>query len=84
MPSSKRHASKNDGRSTVLKLTGIGFAISLIMAVGPGAMLVNRPETIVGIPLLYAWAVFWYAIICCIALVADRWVWSKDLCADDS
>jgi len=60
-------------RSTVLTL---GFAIAMLMGVGPGVLLVNRPETFLGLPLLYAWGIFWYLVIGAIALLAYLFVWN--------
>ena len=54
------------------------FAFVMFMAVGPGVLLVNRPDTFIGLPLLYAWGVFWYLVIVVIALAAYRFVWSDD------
>ena len=54
------------------------FTFAMFMAVGPGVLLVNRPDTFVGVPLLYAWGVFWYLVIVVIALAAYRFVWSDN------
>ena len=47
----------------------------MCMAVGPGVLLVNRPDMFLGLPLLYAWGIFWYVVIVAIALLAYRYVW---------
>ena len=54
------------------------FAFAMFMAVGPGVLLVNRPDTFIGLPLLYAWGIFWYLVIVVIALAAYRFVWVDD------
>ncbi len=58
--------------------------ISMLMAVGPGLIWVNRPAFLFGIPLVYAWAVFWYFILCLIATVAYFTVWARaEACDED-
>jgi len=47
----------------------------MILGVGPGVLLVNRPETILGIPLLYAWGLLWYFVQVGIAVVAYVYLW---------
>lgn len=53
------------------------------MATGPGVLLVNRPETFLGLPLIYVWGILWYLFICGIALVTDHFIWSKDKLKDE-
>jgi len=48
---------------------------SMVIATGPGALLVNRPETLFGFPILYVWGVAWYVVIGALAVAADRFVW---------
>lgn len=71
--------------SRVVLLSIIALSVALLMAVGPGVLLVNHPETFLGLPLVYAWAIFWYLVICVIAWLTDRLIWSKDsLVGEDS
>lgn len=60
----------------------IALVFAMLMAVGPGVLLINRPETFLGIPLVYSWGILWYIVICCIALVTDHYIWSKDVLVD--
>ena len=63
----------------------LAISVCLLMAVGPGVLLVNRPETFLGLPLVYGWALFWYLVIAWIAWQMDRAVWRKDaLIGEDS
>lgn len=57
--------------------------LSMIIATGPGVLLVNRPETVFGFPIIYVWGVAWYLIIAGLAVTADRLVWRKDSREDD-
>lgn len=60
------------------------FIFSLIMAVGPGVLLVNRPTTVCGIPLVYAWGLLWYAVIVAIAVIANTCLWSRHQTYEDA
>jgi hypothetical protein len=51
------------------------FVVAMLMGVGPGVLLVNRPDAILGMPLLYAWGILWYAVHVVIVLVAYRFLW---------
>ena len=50
----------------------------MILGTGPGVVLVNRPETVGGIPLVYAWGILWYVVLVVIAIVAYRWLWNSE------
>ena len=56
----------------------IAFVIAMLMGVGPGVYLVNRAETILGLPLLYVWALFWYAVHIVIVITAYLFLWRDD------
>lgn len=51
------------------------FVVSMVMGTGPGVLLVNRPDTIGGVPLVYAWGILWYLVQVGIALVAYFVIW---------
>ena len=53
----------------------VAFLIAMLMGTGPGVLLVNRPSTFLGLPILYTWAILWYAVQVVIALIAFRWLW---------
>ena len=66
----------SDNRNKTLSIIlGIFFALSMILGTGPGVLLVNRPETFWGIPLVYAWGIFWYLVQVIVVLIAYFTVW---------
>lgn len=60
------------------------FMIAMIMGPGPGMLLVNpaegeaNPATLMGMPIMYAWALIWFAVQSVIIVTAYFTVWSKD------
>lgn len=64
-------------RSGLGWVLAIAFALTMVMGTGPGVLLVNRPETFLGIPLVYAWGIFWYLVQVAIAVVAYFTVWKE-------
>ena len=56
---------------------GLLFALAMIMGVGPGVLLVNHPDTLLGLPRIYTWALLWYAIHVVIAATAYRFLWRQ-------
>ncbi|MBA2113793.1 hypothetical protein [Bremerella alba] len=52
--------------------------IALIMGVGPGVLLVNRPTMFLGLPLLYFWGIGWYFVICGVAIICYFFIWRGD------
>jgi len=56
----------------------IALVIAMILATGPGVLLVNRPATIFGLPLIYAWGILWFFIMGSIALATDRLIWRPE------
>ena len=60
----KRNRNREDARLAAI------VVLCLFVAVGPGLLLVNRPIFFAGIPIVYAWAIFWYFVFCGIALAA--------------
>ncbi|MEW4486665.1 hypothetical protein AB1L42_01205 [Thalassoglobus sp. JC818] len=59
------------------------FSLSVIMGTGPGILLVNRPESILGIPLVYAWGILWYFVQVFVVIVASWTVWRSKKIAED-
>lgn len=70
---------------TACRMLAVASAILLVMlmAVGPGVLLINRPDFIFGIPFVYAWAILWYLVLCVIALFCYPRVWSNAGDTDD-
>lgn len=60
------------------------FLVAMIMGPGPGLRLVNpdidNPDarfTILGLPIIYVWGLFWYAVQLAILLVAYFTLWNE-------
>ncbi len=51
------------------------FALSMVMGTGPGVLLVNRPQPLLGLPALCTWGLFWYLVQAGVVVVAYRWLW---------
>ncbi len=56
---------------------GLLFALAMIMGVGPGVLLVNRPDTLLGLPRIYTWGLLWYAVHIVIVITAYRFLWRR-------
>jgi hypothetical protein len=50
----------------------------MLLGAGPGILLVNRPDTFLGIPLVYAWAICWYLVQVAVAFIAYFALWSSE------
>lgn len=52
---------------------------ALIMGPGPGLYLINgyakEGGSVLGIPVLYAWCVFWFLVEAVIVVIASRTLW---------
>jgi hypothetical protein len=63
-------------------LTAI-FVFATFMGSGPGLYLVNpspddsSPATFIGMPILFAWACFWFFAQAIVVLVAYRKLWTN-------
>ena len=53
------------------------FVLAMIMGVGSGVRLVNRPDTLLGLPGIYTWGLFWYAVHIVIVIMAYRFLWRR-------
>ena len=63
----------------------VSFLLALVMGPGPGIYLVNPDPsgdgaraTFLGMPVVYAWALFWYAVMAVIVLTAYFKLWNDD------
>lgn len=61
------------------------FVLALVMGPGPGLYLVNPdpndPEsvrTMLGLPIIYAWGLVWFAVQAFVLIVAYFTVWRDD------
>ena len=68
-------------KSRLVKVLGAAFLFALIMGPGPGLYLINgyakAGGSIFGLPALYAWCLFWFAIDVAIVLIAAKTLWKK-------
>ena len=51
------------------------YAVSVLSSHGPGTLLVNKPDLILGFPVLCLWAVGWCAVQLAIIIAAHLLVW---------
>ena len=79
MTSSSENSKK--GLSLVLALV---FIFAMIMGPGPGVYLINPgadhqgpPPTLLGLPIVYAWAVIWFAVQAAVLVTAYLTLWSR-------
>lgn len=57
---------------------GAMFVFAMLMATGPGVLLANHPVIVLGLPLLYLWAIVWYLVIVIVSLVAYALIWNRN------
>jgi hypothetical protein len=65
------------GQKKTTVILSVLFVIAMVMGVGPGVLLVNRGQAILGLPLLYAWGLWWYGVHVVIVVVAFRFLWRE-------
>ena len=53
------------------------FFFAMIMGAGPGIYLINGKGPLFGIPIIYAWVVFWFIIQASAVVIAFKTVWKK-------
>ena len=80
-PESDRRANKR----TLTWVLSIAFVVALVMGPGPGVYLVNPDpanaepaQTLAGMPIVYAWALFWYVVMAVIVLTAYFKLWQDE------
>ena len=66
-------------KSRLVRILGAAFLFALIMGPGPGLYLINEYAksggSILGLPALYAWCLFWFGIEVAIVLIAAKTLW---------
>ncbi|MEE3052241.1 MAG: DUF3311 domain-containing protein [Planctomycetota bacterium] len=77
---SNRSETGNKGLSIILTLV---FILAMVMGPGPGVYLINPgPEhegpapTLIGLPIVYAWAVLWFGVQAVVLVTAYFTVWA--------
>ena len=77
---SDRSETGNKGLSIILTLV---FILAMVMGPGPGVYLINPgPEhegpapTLIGLPIVYAWAVLWFGVQAAVLVTAYFTVWA--------
>ena len=77
---SNRSETGNKSLSIILTLV---FILAMVMGPGPGVYLINPgPEhegpapTLIGLPIVYAWAVLWFGVQAVVLVTAYFTVWA--------
>ena len=78
-------AAEREKRRKLGRVLAVAFIVALILGPGPGLRLIN-PDindpgaafTILGLPKVYAWGLFWYGVELVIILTAYFKVWRGD------
>ena len=82
VPPSSTNSSKRHRRlGLVLFLV---FALAMVMGPGPGLQLVNPDPTaardsllFLGLPVIYAWGLFWYGVQAAVVVTASLTIWKS-------
>ncbi len=68
----------------------VAMIVAMLMGPGPGLRLVNPDVAdpgasylFFGIPIIYAWGLFWFVVQVAIVVIAYYTVWKTDDAADD-
>jgi len=71
-------------RALAVGLT-VAFLLATLMGAGPGVYLINPDPAdpgsrflLAGVPIVYAWGLFWYAVQLGVVLVAYFCLWTRD------
>ena len=73
------------GNKRLSSILALVFVFAMIMGPGPGVYLVNPgPDhdgpapTLLGLPIVYAWAVLWFGVQVAVLVTAYLTIWSRD------
>jgi len=76
---------QNTPRSKLAPTLTALFFFAMFMGCGPGLRLINPDMTdpnavyaIGGVPIIYAWGVFWFLVQAVIVVIASRLLWIDD------
>ncbi|MDF1859015.1 MAG: hypothetical protein P1U87_02305 [Verrucomicrobiales bacterium] len=59
----------------------IAFALAIVMGPGPGIYFINpgsdetTPRLLLGMPIVYAWAAFWFGVQAIVVLLSYLFLW---------
>jgi len=71
--------SESQRKSKLAKILSALFLFALIMGPGPGLYLINgyaeSGGAVFGVPALYAWCVFWFAVEAAVVIIASKTLW---------
>ncbi|MCH2585685.1 MAG: DUF3311 domain-containing protein [Planctomycetes bacterium] len=73
------------GNKRLSSILALVFVFAMIMGPGPGVYLVNPgpahdgpAPTLLGLPIVYAWAVLWFGVQAAVLVTAYLTIWSRD------
>ena len=73
------------GNKRLSSILALVFVFAMIMGPGPGVYLVNPgpnhdgpAPTLLGLPIVYAWAVLWCGVQAAVLVTAYLTIWSRD------
>lgn len=74
-----------EARTRLVRILCGVFALAMILGPGPGLYLVNPdpsdPDAVFtwgGVPVVYVWALWWFAVQAGVVLIAYRWLWQAE------
>lgn len=77
-------SSSETGNKRLSLLLALVFFFAMVMGPGPGVYLVNPgadhegpAPTLLGLPIVYAWAVIWFGVQAAVLLTAYFTLWSR-------
>ncbi|MEE3229830.1 MAG: DUF3311 domain-containing protein [Planctomycetota bacterium] len=76
---------RETGNKRLSSILALVFVFAMIMGPGPGVYLVNPGSdhdgpapTLLGLPIVYAWAVLWFGVQAAVLVTAYLTIWSRD------
>ena len=76
---------KTSRRKTLAVVLGGLFLLALVMGPGPGLYLVNPDPgdpgsavAFLGMPVIYVWSLFWFAVQAAVVLAAYLFLWNSE------
>ena len=72
----KKPPAEGSGKRVGIILVSL-FFFAMIMGAGPGIYLINGKGPVFGVPIIYAWVVFWFLIQASAVIIAFKTVWKR-------